>query len=1122
MSEAAVILKDDPLWYKDAIIYELHIKSFFDSDGNGIGDFQGLIQKLDYLQDLGVTALWLLPFYPSPLRDDGYDIADYMNINPDYGGMRDFKIFLREAHVRGLRVITELVLNHTSDQHEWFQKARHAKTGSKWREYYVWSDSPDKYADARIIFKDFEASNWSWDPVAKAYYWHRFYHHQPDLNFENPQVHKAMFRVIDFWLKMGVDGVRLDAVPYLYEEEGSNCENLPRTYEFLQLLRKHLETNHKNKMLLAEANQWPEDSAKYFGDGDSCHMAFHFPLMPRMFMSVQMEDRYPIIDILEQTPDIPENAQWAVFLRNHDELTLEMVTDEERDYMYRMYARDPKARINLGIRRRLAPLLGNDRRKMELLNILLFAMPGTPVLYYGDEIGMGDNYYLGDRDGVRTPMQWSADRNAGFSRSNPQRLFLPVVIDPEYHYEAVNVETQQTNKSSLLWWMKKVIALRKRYPAFGRGAIRFLLPENPKVLTFVREFEGESILVVCNLSRFAQAVTLNLAGYEGHWPQELFSRVRFPQVRSAPYTLTLNPYGYYLFSLTHEEEAVAELRKPVPEINLVLSGGFLGDDVREALGSQILPLYLQKRKRLKELAQLGTVRILEAIPMGQGGGANWLLILEAQSLDGQAQWCSLIVSLLTGKAAQYVLREKSKQLICIFTGGKEEAILVEGFPNGAACGAIMALAARQQGFKGRYGELSIVPGKRRNGIVERAEVDSLELVGRWIEKEGSSAVICGDSVFFKVFQRVEEGVNPDIEILQYLSEQLGFLNTPLFLGEVRYTKPGHSPMHVAMLNSYVRSETDAWSMSVNAVGRYYEGLLAREKSLDAEAASLICKPVQAALRPVPELCRELVYEADIAFLQQLGQRVGELHLALAKGGTGLVPDERFAPDAFSTLYQRSVYQSMQSKVKRALLRLESVFEELPEDLRPLASEVMRKKEQALECLRGFLGGKFACLKIRVHGNLLLHNIHYTGRDFMFVNFEGKAEKPVSERRLKRSSMRDVGDVIRSLHHVALEGLEHESVLRPEDRKRLEIWANVWWVQAAGMFLRSYLEAVEGSGLVPDSTDSTGVSHFGAGDALGRMLDAFLLEKAFVELLKELDSPAQMGTIPLKSIITLLT
>ena len=529
-------LVDDPLWFKDVVFYEVHVRTFSDSNADGVGDFNGLTGKLDYLQDLGVTAIWVLPFYPSPLRDDGYDITDYRTINPAYGTMADFRRFLRQAHLRGMRVVTELVINHTSDQNPWFQRARTSPAGSNYRNYYVWSDDPSKYSDARIIFKDSEPSNWTFDPVANSYYWHRFFHHQPDLNFDNPSVQKEIFRLVDYWFGMGVDGLRLDAVPYLFEREGTSCENLPETHVFLKSLRAHVDAKFSNRMLLAEANQWPEDAVKYFGDGDECHMAFHFPVMPRLFMAIQMEDRFPIIDILRQTPEIPEGAQWGMFLRNHDELTLEMVTDEERDYMYRVYAHDPQARINLGIRRRLAPLLGNDLRQIQLMNALLFSMPGTPVLYYGDEIGMGDNVYLGDRLGVRTPMQWSGDRNGGFSKANPQRLYSPPVIDPGYHYEAVNVESQQANPNLLLWWMKRLIGLRKQSPAFGRGSVEFLYPDNPKVLAFVSTYEEQSILVVANLSRYAQGVQLDMSRFAGSSLIEMFGNYILDSLSPTPFS----------------------------------------------------------------------------------------------------------------------------------------------------------------------------------------------------------------------------------------------------------------------------------------------------------------------------------------------------------------------------------------------------------------------------------------------------------------------------------------------------------------------------------------------------------------------------------------------------------
>jgi maltose alpha-D-glucosyltransferase/alpha-amylase len=538
----------DKLWYKDAVIYQLHVRTFCDSDGNGIGDFRGLTNKLDYLQELGINAIWLLPFYPSPLRDDGYDISDYTSVNPTYGTIEDFKIFLAAAHSRRIRVITELVMNHTSDQHPWFQEARSSRDNPK-RDWYVWSDTDSRYQGVRIIFLDTEMSNWSWDPISKSYYWHRFFSHQPDLNFDNPAVREVMWEVMKFWCEIGVDGFRLDAVPYLVEREGTSCENLPETHGVIKDLRKRLDLAYPGKMLLAEANQWPADVRDYFGNSDEFHMAFHFPLMPRMFMAVKLEDRKPIIEILEQTPQIPDDCQWCIFLRNHDELTLEMVTDIERDYMYDAFANDKAMRINLGIRRRLAPMMENDRRRIELLNGLLLSMPGTPIIYYGDEIGMGDNVYLGDRNGVRTPMQWNGGWNAGFSSSDPERLYSPLISNPVYGYQAINVDSQRRSEHSLLSWTKSVIQTRNSFRVFSRGSIEFLSPSNHRVLAYVRQLGEEKVLVVNNLSSSAQAVELNLQSYKGHIPIEMFGRNLFPRIGELPYLLTLAPYQFFWFRL---------------------------------------------------------------------------------------------------------------------------------------------------------------------------------------------------------------------------------------------------------------------------------------------------------------------------------------------------------------------------------------------------------------------------------------------------------------------------------------------------------------------------------------------------------------------------------------------
>src|SRR3954454_17469998 len=655
----------DLLWYKDAVIYELHVKTFHDSNADGIGDFRGLIEKLDYLQELGISAIWLLPFYPSPLKDDGYDIANYFDVNPHYGTLDDFRAFLSAAHERGLRVITELVINHTSDQNPWFQKSRRAPAGSPEREVYVWSDTPEKYNDARIIFKDFETSNWAWDPVAKSYYWHRFYSHQPDLNFDNPAVHEVVEQVCDFWLKLGVDGLRLDAVPYLYEREGTNCENLSETHLYLKKLRAHVDEHFSGRMLLAEANQWPEDAVAYFGNGDESHMNFHFPLMPRMFMALQMEDRFPIIDILEQTPAIPDNCQWAMFLRNHDELTLEMVTDEERDYMWRVYANDPTARINLGIRRRLAPLLANNRRKIELLNILLFSMPGTPVLYYGDEIGMGDNFYLGDRNGCRTPMQWSPDRNAGFSKANPQQLYLPITIDPEYHYEAINVENQQKNLSSLLWWTRRVIAMRKNFKAFSRGSLEFLNPDNPKVLAFLRRFDNETIVIVANLSRFSQSAELDLSRFAGCVPMEVFSRNLFRPIRKTRYVVTLGPHAYYWFALQAPIDTRRTLKKRVvPSIDMPAQFDILlRDGHREQLEREVLPNHIQNSRWFGSKARsLRDLKVTEQLAFSPDADGARLWFIDVNYLDAPTEKYAIPVKIAAGETAQSITQNASQAI----------------------------------------------------------------------------------------------------------------------------------------------------------------------------------------------------------------------------------------------------------------------------------------------------------------------------------------------------------------------------------------------------------------------------------------------------------------------------
>src|ERR1700716_1609518 len=765
---------DDPLWYKDAVIYEMHLRSFQDSNGDGIGDFPGLIRRLDYIASLGATAIWVLPFYPSPLRDDGYDIADYFGVNQSYGRVGDVRRLVREAHKRGFRMITELVCNHTSDQHPWFQSARRSPPGSVWRNFYVWSDNDQRYNEARIIFKDFETSNWTWDRVAQAYYWHRFYAHQPDLNYDNPKVQEAIFKVVDYWLGMGVDGLRLDAIPYLIERERTNCENLPESHEFLKQLRAHIDTNYSNRMLLAEANQWPEDAVTYFGEGlgDECHMAFHFPVMPRLFMALRMEDRFPIIDILDQTPPIPPTAQWAMFLRNHDELTLEMVTDEERDYMYRAYTRDPEARINLGIRRRLAPLLNNNRRRIELMNGLLFSLPGTPVIYYGDEVGMGDNIYLGDRDGVRTPMQWSGDRNAGFSTANRQRLYLPVITDPEYHYEAINVEAQEANQQSLLHWMKRLIALRKRHPAFGRGSVEFLHPNNRKVLAFVRRHGSEQILVVANLSRFAQFAEIDMRSYEGLIPVELFGRTEFPRIGELPYLVTLGPHAFYWFSLEparvepgHDGRA-PDLSLADAELELVLPRYLVGQR-----------WYGAKSRRVKE------VHVVDSVPIAEAQ----VKLIEAIFDEGDPQ--------------TYVLPLAQN-------GG---GVVVDAVGEVAFNDHLLEAMTHRRRFRGSRGDILALPTSELGRL--RAEGD--ELVPRPSGAEQSNnSVIFGERLIMKLYRHLEEGLNPDLEMSRFLTEA-GFTNVAPVAGALLYRWDPEHTATLGMLQAYVPNQGGGWSHALN-------------------------------------------------------------------------------------------------------------------------------------------------------------------------------------------------------------------------------------------------------------------------------------------------------------------
>jgi maltose alpha-D-glucosyltransferase/alpha-amylase len=1097
---------EDALWYKDAVIYQVHVRAFSDSDGDGVGDFAGLTQKLEYLQDLGVTAIWLLPFYPSPLRDDGYDIADYTRVHPSYGTLRDFQAFLREAKRRGLKVITELVLNHTSDEHPWFQRARRSPADSEARRFYVWSESPDPYRTARIIFKDFESSNWAWDPVANAYYWHRFYSHQPDLNFDNPQVRESLSQVLDFWLQMGVDGLRLDAVPYLYEREGTSCENLPETHAFLRELRRHVDERFKDRMLLAEANQWPEDAAAYFGAGDECHMNFHFPLMPRLFMAVRMEDRFPIIDILSQTPQVPDNCQWAMFLRNHDELTLEMVTDEDRDYMYRVYAQDSQARINLGIRRRLAPLLGNNRRRMELMNGLLFSLPGTPIIYYGDEIGMGDNIYLGDRNGVRTPMQWSGDRNAGFSRANPQRLYMPVNLDPEYHYETVNVETQRNNPYSLYWWMKRVIALRKRYKAFGRGTIEFLYPENRKVLAFVRKYEDETVLVIANLSRFTQFAELDMSAYKGATPIELFGRTEFPRVGELPYFVTLGPHAFHWFELRSAETDVAEPTGTREPAVIGRDWDELFEQPRTALLGGLLQDWIRSRRWFGGKARtIQGCHIAEAIPLAFDDTEARLLLVRVDYLDGEPDTYVVPVAFASGERAERVMADWPDSVITAvqFQDRDHAGVVYEATANREFLSFLLHAVARRRRFRGRRGQLAAYPTEMFRKI--RGRENGLEPSIIRSEQSNTSAVF-GDRLIMKLVRRPGPGLNPDLEIGRFLNRHSPNVSTPRIAGYMEYQPPDDQPMTLGIMYEYVANEGDAWNYTLDSLGAYFEQILSRP---DLEGPPVELEPLgRLAVREPPGVARDLM-ESYLQSAELLGRRTGELHTALAS----TPEDPAFAPDPFTPFYQRSIYQRMRALVAQSMPLLRKRFTSLNEETASLASAVLAREDELVVRLRSILGHPMTGSRIRIHGDYHLGQVLFTGKDFVIIDFEGEPARPLSERRLKRSPLRDTAGIIRSYHYAAYSALYHLAgvgMIRQEQVPEMESWALRWYQWASAAFLRGYLPEAQRSPILPASSAELEV-----------LLQAHLLEKAVYELGYELNNRPDWVHIPLAGILGLL-
>ena len=1085
---------DQENWYKDAIIYELHIKAFFDSNGDGIGDFEGLLQKLDYLEDLGVTAIWLLPFYPSPQRDDGYDIADYYSINKSYGDLETFQKLIDEAHSRGLKIITELVINHTSDQHPWFQRARNAPEGSPERDYYVWTDDPTKYKDTRIIFTDTEPSNWTWDPVAKQYFWHRFFSHQPDLNFDNPQVQKEVFDVLDFWCDLGVDGFRLDAVPYLFEREGTNCENLPETHVFLKKLRTHVDKHYDNKLLLAEANMWPEDSAEYFGDGDECHMNYHFPIMPRMFMSVKMEDRYPIMDIIDQTPDIPDSCQWAIFLRNHDELTLEMVTDEERDYMYKVYTKDPQAKINVGIRHRLAPLLENNRSKIELMNVLLFSLPGTPVIYYGDEIGMGDNFYLGDRDGVRTPMQWTSDRNAGFSTANPHKLYLPVVIDPAYKYESINVETEQLNSSSLLWWMKRIIGMRKKFKAFGRGDINFLSPANAKIISYTRTYQDEDILVLANLSRFPQAAELELEDYEGYIPVEVFSHNKFPRITEQPYLFTLAPHGYYWFQLKKDKGHIEKSETPSLRVNQWEQ--LFQNKARARFEQEVLPQYLNSCRWFGGKSRvIQNISVANTIDIPVEDMHSTLITIEVNYNDGLPEVYQLPLGFIDKKKEDDYHDIPDKGIIAKLEINGEDGYLFDSVYSEDFRNVLYTNIKKGDTLRG--GRSRLVFHHSENSFDPASEEGSSKVLNA---EQSNTSLIYNNKYFLKLYRKLDNTINPDMEITRYLTEKTDYENSPRFVGAIEYEPDPRTNIVLGMMQDLVPNQGDAWDYTKDALNRFFERVLTKPKDMTVSPVKHTLEPLN--FTDLEENMKELMGVIFPERISLLGQRTAEMHNALAMN-----PGEKdFEHEGFSLHYQRSLFSSLQSLTRNAFQNLQKNLKTLPEHIQEEAKEVLNMKGEVLNTFKRIYDHKIPVMKIRTHGDYHLGQVLWTGRDFIIIDFEGEPARSFSERRLKRSPLRDVAGMVRSFHYAA-----YSSIIEPEfDQQKkegdLDQWADSWYYLVTRMFLKGYYDNVGDNNFIPPDKEDTEI-----------LMQTFLLEKAIYEMNYELNNRPDWVLIPLRGI-----
>ena len=1085
------------LWYKDAVIYELHVRAFCDSNGDGVGDFKGLTTKLDHLKQLGVTAIWLLPFYKSPLKDDGYDVSDHLCIHPDLGDLKDFQKFVREAHKKGLRIITELILNHTSVDHHWFQRARSSPPGSPMRQYYVWSDTNDKYKEARVIFGDYESSNWTWDPVAKAFYWHRFYSHQPDLNYDNPAVREEALRIAEFWLKMGVDGLRLDGIPYLFEREGTTCENLSETHQFLKELRKFIDSKFNDRMLLAEANQWPSDAAAYFGKDDECQMAFHFPLMPRMFMAIQLEDQTPIVEIMQTTPKIPDTCQWALFLRNHDELTLEMVTDEERDYLFKAYARDASARINLGIRRRLAPLLSNDRRKIEIMELLLLTLPGTPVIYYGDEILMGDNYHLGDRNSVRTPMQWSPARNAGFSTGNPQRLYLPLITDSEFNYETINVENQENNPTSHLWWLRKLIALRRSIGSFARGHLKFVSSGNPRVLAFIRTLGESAFLVAINLSRYTQMGELDLTSFETRTPVDIFGATRLPAIGMSRYSITFGPYGYYVFDISSPESGKTRMEAMLPEI--ALRNGLediVKGESKQTMESKVIPLYIVSQPWFKgKNRNIEVVKIRDCISFDKEALSNYrILIVDVYYREGMADTYVIPLAFAVEDYAKKILTNLPHYHIANAKVKEEKGILFDAIADENFRLNLLQLFGKS--CKGQLGDLHFKLKKRDLAAT------LTQAKGSKLESETGCLQIMFDNFMMKLIRNPEEGINPELEIGENLTS-VSYQNVRRTLGDISYLERGGGPLVVAILVDFSAEEFNLWDLSVDEANRFLER---SSKDANEPPTSLLDPKIsQIAETVLPPWVEDLIGTTCLDRMRNLGKVMADFHVALQT-----LPGKEFSPQAFGYLYQVSLAYAMSNKARKSLRRFQHL-KDVPEPIAYLLNDIAGSEQRIVEIFNWLRLAKIESQRIRVHGSFELRNVLQKGGVLTIINYEAEGDEPMDTRRIMRSPLRDVAKLIRSLNRAAYTAFLRHSKTSTIDKSLLENWTFLWYKVCSGTLLQSYFKELATSNLIPHDAE-----------VRNQLLDTFLLDACIYEMDRDLDAGSDLVMAPIRAVTEILS